>query len=162
MGAKKAADGGRPAALFSDLVRVETRLYNAVDDRLKADLGIGVGRYEILDCISTRDRCRVLDIADAIAMTIGAASKAVDRIHAAGLCTRTIDPADRRSSHLSLTPAGRRVLSRARRVVDDELRRRFDPVLSADEQQLLGAALAGMHRSLEQDPTTGGSGRRVR
>ena len=34
--------------VFTDLVRVETRLYNAVTERLKAAAGIGAGHFELL------------------------------------------------------------------------------------------------------------------
>jgi DNA-binding MarR family transcriptional regulator len=39
-------------------------------------------------------------------ITVGAASKVVDRVEAAGHCARQPDPRDRRSSLLVLTPAG--------------------------------------------------------
>ncbi|MFJ4633454.1 MarR family winged helix-turn-helix transcriptional regulator [Streptomyces sp. NPDC088847] len=150
------------ATLFSDLIRVETRLYNALDDRLKTELDSSLGRYEILDCVAAREKCRVHDVANTIAITVGAASKAVDRIEAAGLCVRTTDPGDRRSSHLTLTPAGEQLLARARVVFEDEMRRRVAGVLSADALYRLGAALAPLRRSLEADGTTGGTGRQVR
>jgi len=68
---------------------------------------------------------RVYDIAAELGITTGGVSKLVDRIEASGHCRRRPNPADRRSSLLELTPAGQRLLVRARDVVDDELDRRL-------------------------------------
>jgi DNA-binding MarR family transcriptional regulator len=51
--------------------------------------------------------CRVFDINEQLSITVGA-SKLVDRIEAAGLCRRRVNPDDRRSRFIELTPAGRR------------------------------------------------------
>jgi len=55
----------------------------------------------------------------------GGAGKLIDRIEASGYCRRRPNPADRRSSLLELTPAGRRLLADARTAFDDELERRL-------------------------------------
>ena len=34
--------------VFTDLVRAETRLYNAVAERVKAEAGVGAGHFEML------------------------------------------------------------------------------------------------------------------
>jgi len=34
--------------VFTDLVRVETRLYNAVAEHVKAEAGVGAGHFELL------------------------------------------------------------------------------------------------------------------
>jgi DNA-binding MarR family transcriptional regulator len=47
----------------------------------------------------------------------------VDRIEAAGLCRRRANPDDRRSQIIELTPAGRRLLAKATKTFEDELRR---------------------------------------
>ncbi|MEL4383306.1 MarR family winged helix-turn-helix transcriptional regulator, partial [Shewanella algae] len=51
---------------------------------------------------------RVLDVSEALAITIGAASKQIDRLERSGLAERRPHPHDRRSSLLSLTAAGAR------------------------------------------------------
>lgn len=100
-------------ALFTDLVRAETRLYNRVDARLRAEHGITLGTLEFLRIIDGRPACRVQDIAAEVDITIGATSKGVDRLEARGWCRREANPDDRRSSLLVLTPAGREALSAA-------------------------------------------------
>src|SRR3954471_19122108 len=94
--------------LFEDLVRAETRLYNAIDGRLRERHGVSLGQFELLQIIAGRDSCRVLDIVREVGITVGAASKAVDRLEGAGWCRRRVDEQDRRSSVLAVTPAGAR------------------------------------------------------
>ncbi|WP_033215349.1 MarR family winged helix-turn-helix transcriptional regulator [Kitasatospora phosalacinea] len=106
---------------FLDLVRVETRLYNAVNARLRAEQGLGLGQFEFLEIIDRVPGCRVLDIVGEVAITVGAVSKAVDRLVAAGWCERVAHPQDRRSSILRLTPEGEERLAAARPVVEDGL-----------------------------------------
>src|SRR5947209_216996 len=72
------------SALFHDLVRFEIELWNAVDARLRADCDLLLSRFEPLQVISRRSPCRVQDIADELSITVGGASKLVDRIEVAG------------------------------------------------------------------------------
>src|SRR3954471_23023948 len=102
-----------PGPVLIDLVRVETRLYNAVDARLKDAGGLTLPQLEVLTLIRDVPGCRVLDVSRTISITVGAASKGVDRLEEQGWCRRTVDPADRRSSTLSLTAAGSAAVDRA-------------------------------------------------
>src|SRR6478735_785926 len=95
-----------PGLVLIDLVSVETRLYNEVDARLKAAGGLTLPQLEVLTVIRDVPGCRVLDVARTISITVGAASKSVDRLEAQGWCRRAVDPADRRSSIVSLTTEG--------------------------------------------------------
>jgi MarR family transcriptional regulator, organic hydroperoxide resistance regulator len=122
-----AAPVGDPAPdlkiLFSELVRLETELWDAVEARLRKDHGVNLPTFEFVQVISRVPDCRVQDIAGELSITVGGTSKIVDRIEAAGLCARRANPVDRRSSIIELTAAGKRLLSRATVTVDDELRR---------------------------------------
>src|SRR5947209_11667491 len=95
------------AGLFSELVRLETELWNAVDGRLRADFNLPLARFEPMQVIARVPSCRVFDIASELSITIGGTSKLVDRIEASGHCRRLANPHDRRSSLIELTPAGR-------------------------------------------------------
>ena len=95
--------------LFSELVRLETELWDAVERRLRADHDLPLPNFEFMEVISRTPNCRVQDIAAEISITIGGTSKIVDRIEAAGHCTRRANPDDRRSSIIELTPAGKRL-----------------------------------------------------
>lgn len=76
-----------------------------------------------------RRTCRVQDVATDLVITVGGASKLVDRIEAAGLCRRRANPGDRRSSLVELTPTGERLLAEATAVLEDELQARITDVL---------------------------------
>ena len=120
-----------PGSVLIDLVRVETRLYNAADARLKDAGGLILPQLEVLSVIRDVPACRVLDVSRTISITVGAASKAVDRLEEQGWCRRTVDPADRRSSVLSLTDEGTAAVDRA------------TPVFEAATRDTLGALLSG-------------------
>jgi len=112
-------------ALFDQLIRFETELWNAVDARLRAEFDLPLSRLEPMQVIARRSSCRVYDIADELSITIGGTSKLVDRIEAAGYCVRRANPDDRRSSIIELTAAGRRILAKATKVFEEELRTRI-------------------------------------
>src|SRR6202167_3675585 len=90
--------------LFSDLVRSETELWNAVDARMRAEHDLPLHRFEPMQVIDSTRSCRVYDIAGAMALTTDGVSRLFDRIEAAGHCRRRPNPDDRRSSIIDLTP----------------------------------------------------------
>lgn len=135
---------------FLDLVRVETRLYNAVSARLRAEHGLVLGQFEFLQIIDRVDGCRVLDIVGELAITVGAVSKAVDRLVSAGWCVRVAHPQDRRSSVLRLTPEGEKVLGASRPVVEGALASLTRTVPAADIERL-ATTLAALRASLEAE-----------
>ena len=116
---------------FTDLVRVETRIYNAVDQRLKAETGLGAGTFELLRYVRDHPDARVADVAAAFAIGVGTTSKFVDRLETRGWMRRRPNPANRRSSLLALSPAGGSVVARA------------EPVWQAAVQAILGEAVTG-------------------
>ena len=128
-------------SLFSEMVRLEIELWNAVDNRLRTDLDLQLSSFEPMQVVARRGACRVQDIADEMAITVGGTSKLVDRLESAGHCRRSSNPDDRRSSLVELTPAGRQVLARAGDVIDDELEMRVGSVLSARSRHEFGVAL---------------------
>jgi DNA-binding MarR family transcriptional regulator len=107
--------------VFDDLVRFETDLWNAVDARLRSETGVPLGTFNLLLVVESTDDCRVNDIAQKLAITVGGASQAVDRIEQKGLCKRQHDSADGRSSIISITALGSRKLAEAGPVFDNEL-----------------------------------------
>ncbi|ROR38375.1 MarR family winged helix-turn-helix transcriptional regulator [Kitasatospora cineracea] len=133
-----------------DLIRVETRLYNAVSARLRAQQGLGLGQFEFLEIIDRVPGCRVLDLVAEVAITVGAVSKAVDRLVEAGWCERVANPEDRRSSLLRLTPEGEAQLAAARPVVEAESAALTASVPPEDLARL-ATTLAALRAGLEAD-----------
>jgi MarR family transcriptional regulator, organic hydroperoxide resistance regulator len=111
--------------LFSELIRLETELWDAVAGRLRADYGLPLQQFEFMQVIARTPNCRVQDIAAEISITVGGTSKIVDRVEAAGYCVRSANPSDRRSSILKLTPEGERLLAAATVTFEQELRARL-------------------------------------
>lgn len=123
--------------LFHQLVRFETELWNGVDARLRTDFDLPLSRLEPMQVIARHPSCRVNDIAEELSITIGGTSKLVDRIEAAGYCVRRANPDDGRSSVIELTAAGRRVLTKAAKAFEDELKTRIGSAVSARSLQQL-------------------------
>ena len=93
---------------FEALVRYETDLWNALDAFLRADHGLTLAHLEALRVVNRRNgACRVQDVANDLSITVGAASKLVDRLENTRLATRRSHPDDRRSSLINLTARGR-------------------------------------------------------
>lgn len=137
-----------PGATFIDLVRVETRLYNAVDARLKDAGGLTLPQLEVLSVIRDVPGCRVLDVSRTISITVGAASKAVDRLESQGWCRRAVDPTDRRSSVLSLTADGSAAVDRATPVFETATRDTLGAQLSGPDLERLAQLLRTLRAAL--------------
>ncbi|WP_454853451.1 MarR family winged helix-turn-helix transcriptional regulator [Promicromonospora soli] len=107
-----AGAGFEHARLVDDLVRVEVRLYTLLDARLRADHGHGLGRLDLLRTVAEVPDCRVSDVVRRLGITVGAASKAVDRQVRDGLVRRHANPEDGRSSFLEPPGQGGRCWTR--------------------------------------------------
>ena len=135
-------------ALFSDLVRLETELWDLVDGRLRRDHNLPLSWFEPLQVMERVDGCRVADIAAALSITVGGTSKLVDRIERAGLCARRPNPGDARSSLLALTPDGRRRLAAAQGSFEAELEAWLGAALSPERLDSLAATVRDVRRHI--------------
>ncbi|MFD5143610.1 MarR family winged helix-turn-helix transcriptional regulator [Streptomyces sp. NPDC058401] len=140
------------AQVFMDLVRCEIRLYNALGDRLRTEHGLTMGQFEFLRIIDGRAGCRVNDLAQEAAITVGATSKGVDRLEAAGWAVRRPHPGNRRSSLLELTPEGAALLAAATPTFEEGLRSLLAGPLTADSLEHLASTVALLRRTLEDAP----------
>jgi DNA-binding MarR family transcriptional regulator len=136
--------------VFDDLVRFETILWATVDGLLQEECGVGLASLNGMLVIDATPLCRVQDIAQAVAITVGGASQAVDRLETAGLCVRRANPSDRRSSIVELTPKGKQLLGIATPVFDREL----DRLVRAPLPGTALTDLAGALRVLRQSAAT--------
>ncbi|BDZ64546.1 MarR family winged helix-turn-helix transcriptional regulator [Agromyces mangrovi Wang et al. 2018] len=124
--------------ILDALVRLETDLWNAVEHELVRDGHVGLGTLLALRVLDRHDGAgRVQELSDELGVTIGAASKQVDRLERAGVAERRPNPADRRSSLVVLTDAGRAALASAETATRDVLRR-----LLGDDAELAGSLAA--------------------
>jgi len=133
------------------LVRFEASLWNMVEHELIAGGQVGLGTLMALRVLHRhRGTGRVNEISRELALTIGAASKFVDRLERDGLARRTPHPTDRRSSLVTLTNTGdaarqaaEHVAARAmtRLIGDDEAVGNATAALVVLESRLNAAAL---------------------
>lgn len=126
---------------FDVLVRYEVSLWDAVDRELDRRGLIGLAQLHALRLISGRDgRARVQDLTGDIGITVGAVSKLVDRLERDGLAERSPNPANRRSSLITLTAHGRECLLAASAVAQEVLGDAVDgedlPALTATLRRL--------------------------
>jgi MarR family transcriptional regulator, multiple antibiotic resistance protein MarR len=136
--------------IFTDLVRVETRLYNAVEQRVRAEASVAAGHFELLRYVRDHPDARVADLASAFAIGVGTTSKIVDRMEKQGLMERRPNPANRRSSLLALTPAGESAVSRAEPAWQAAIEEILGGAVTPDELTALSLALDGLRSDLEQ------------
>ena len=124
---------------LNDLVRLEIVLWNHIHASLQEKHDLSLAFFEVLYAIGQTEggSLRVGDIARALTITVGAASKLVDRIVAAGLVRRELDSEDRRASRLALTAAGKRGLEAASVTYASALSARLDKTLTQSEQRIL-------------------------
>jgi DNA-binding MarR family transcriptional regulator len=109
--------------LFTQLIRTEIVVWNALDDRLRSSVGVSVSQYQALAAVARHDgAARVHDISTELVITVGAGSKLVDRLERDRHAVREANPADRRSSLVVLTGEGREVLAIAVVAVEEQLR----------------------------------------
>ncbi|MHA7987549.1 MarR family winged helix-turn-helix transcriptional regulator [Rathayibacter sp. CAU 1779] len=141
--------------LLADLVFVQVEAFNAVDRRLRSELDMLLIEYLPLRVIDGTADCRVQDIARGVRITVGGASKSVDRLERRGWVERAANPNDRRSSIVRVTPRGARMLTEASAIVSDETSRRLTAALDASEIATLAAALARL-RVDEGEPAADG------
>jgi DNA-binding MarR family transcriptional regulator len=94
--------------LFTEFVRVEIDVWNRLDTHLKTLVGVTLPQLQALSAIAaTRGPLRIQEISTAMSITVGAASKVVDRLERDGLALRSAHPTDGRSSLIALTPLGK-------------------------------------------------------
>ena len=143
--------------LFSDVVRFEIELWDAVDARLKADCDLPLGRFLPMRVMAGRPGCRVQDIAGELRVTVGGISKVVDRVEAAGHCARRPNPDDKRSSLIHLTPAGEQRLAAAEAAFAAELDRLLGDALPAGGLADFAGVLARLRAALSDKLPSGRS-----
>lgn len=136
---------------FADLVRCETRLYNALNDRLRERHGIVTSQFEFLRFLREHPRARVADLAAEFAIGVGATSKGADRLEKQGWIVRQTNPADRRSSLLALTADGSQLLDAAETTFAAGLSELVEGALDQSTTAAAAQALRQLRSALERD-----------
>ena len=91
-------------AAFYGMLVVEWRISERLDAELQASAGLSLGRLELLMQLHLKDgRRRMSDLADALLLSRGGATRLVARAEEDGLVRREIPPDDRRATYAVLT-----------------------------------------------------------
>jgi MarR family transcriptional regulator, organic hydroperoxide resistance regulator len=134
--------------LFRDLVRLETDLWNRVDARVHREHGLPLAWLEVMQVVNTTPGRRVLDVAEALFITVGGASKVVDKVQAGGWCRRLPNPSDGRSSLIELTASGESLLAAANVTFGQALETYLGAAAPSDELTRLSDTLGRLRRHL--------------
>jgi DNA-binding MarR family transcriptional regulator len=142
--------------VFFDLTRVEMHLWDALEAELRAEIDVPLGRFEALLVMRRLGPCRVLDVSQELALSVGGTSKLIDKLETTGLCLRTPNPDDRRSSLITLSDDASGIIDRGEAVVESALRTRLGSHLSDDEIATLRCALRALRRAGNVAPSRSG------
>ena len=134
-------------AAFYGLLVVEWRISELLDAELQASVGISLSRFELLMQLHFKDgRRRMSDLADALLLSRGGATRIVARAEEDGLVRREIPRDDRRATYAVLTDAGRAAAERAYPAYLESVQRLFHTFVEDDEAEVL---VRVWHRVLE-------------
>lgn len=134
-------------SLFTALIRAEVRAWNSVETALsRAGNPLTLGRFLVLRTVRDTPACRIQEVASSQGITLGAASRLVDRLHRDGLITRTRCTHDRRATILTVTDAGLAHLEAAAQIVEAAQNNVFS-ALSAPQREQLAHALPSVGQS---------------
>lgn len=145
------SQGRKLDRFFDDLVRCETRLYNAVGEELRTEHGIATSQFEFLRYVRDHPGCRVADLATNFAAGIGAISKGCDRLVGRGWIRRSPNPADGRSSLLSLTSEGEALVADAESTFARCLKQLIMSAVDPEHFDAAGETLATLRGALERE-----------
>src|SRR5215207_1082298 len=125
-------------AAFYGLLVVEWRISERLDAQLQASAGLSLNRLELLVHLRFKDgRRRMSDLADALLLSRGGATRLVARAEEAGLVRREVPPDDRRATYAVLTDAGREAAERGFPVYVAAVQRLFHDFVSDEEAEIL-------------------------
>src|SRR5918998_1072091 len=134
-------------AAFYGMLVVEWRLSEPLDAELEAGGGVPLNRLELLLHLHWKDgRRRMSDLADALLLSRGGATRLVAKAEEEGLVRREIPPDDRRATYAVLTAAGRAVAQRGFPVYVEAVGRPFQDFVTDAEAEVL---VRGWNRVLE-------------
>ena len=125
-------------AAFYGLLVVKWRLAERLDAELEAGARVSLNRFELLLHLHWKNgRRRMSDLADALLLSRGGATRLVARAEEAGLVRRESPPDDRRATYAVLTEAGREATERGYPVYLEAVQQRFQDFVFDEEAEVL-------------------------
>jgi DNA-binding MarR family transcriptional regulator len=120
---------------------MNSRLLDAMSADMERRTGLPAAWFEVLVHLSVEDR-RMNELADALLLSRGGATRLVARMEEAGLVERKTPPSDRRATYAVITDAGRQAFERALPVHLELVEAGFGRHLEAGEAEVLIAVAA--------------------
>ena len=133
---------GTELAAWHGMLAAHAALIRDLDARLRAAHGLGVSEFDVLITLFNGPErgVRMTDLAKAIMLSPAGLTHMVTRLERDRLVERAVDPADRRSFLVRLTPAGRERLYAARATHNAVIRDRFTARLTRSQLDQLSSA----------------------
>lgn len=126
-------------------LRAQSELIRTLDRELEAEQGLPITFFDVLAQLTQAGgRLRMSELADAVLLSRSGVTRLVDRMERGGLVKREHCPTDRRAMYATITPAGKRALTKARPVHLRGVAEHFGRHLSDEEAKTLAAALGRM------------------
>lgn len=127
---------------------------NSVMDRVYARHGLRGGEFDVLTALRRALPPHALtpsELAESLMMSRAGMTKRLDRLEAAGLVERTLDPADRRSFRITLTRPGLELIDTALTEHAANLAR-LETALEPGERSVLEHSLRTLLRTVGEQP----------
>src|SRR5215208_3327507 len=125
-------------AAFYGLLVVEWRMRERLDAELGAAAGLSLSQLELVMQLHFKDgRRRMSDLAEALLLSRGGATRLVARAEEDGLVRREIPPDYRRATFAVLTDEGREAAERGFPVYVDAVQRLFQDFVTDEEAEVL-------------------------
>ncbi|NUR84710.1 MAG: winged helix-turn-helix transcriptional regulator [Nonomuraea sp.] len=118
------------------LHKVGVRNRRTLAERLAGETGLGLWEFAVLATLGDFGPAAQREVGGRLGLDPSDMVRLMDGLIDEGLATRDRDPADRRRYRLTLTPAGRDALDRARTVADDVERETLSPLSPAERVRL--------------------------
>jgi len=133
---------GTELAAWHGLLAAHATLIRELDGQLRAAHGLGVSEFDVLITLfnGAERGVRMTDLAKAIMLSPAGLTHMVTRLERDRLAERAVDPADRRSFLVRLTPGGRDRLDAARVTHNAVIRDRFTARLTRPQLHQLSIA----------------------
>jgi DNA-binding MarR family transcriptional regulator len=123
-----------------------------------ASIGLTTALFALLKVLGTREGAIQQELGSAMGVDPSTMVALVDQLETAGLAKRRPRPTDRRAREVVITPKGRRVLERARRLameVEDDVLRGLS---GAERRQMLALLRRALESAPPQSPWTAEEG----
>jgi len=139
---------GVELAAWHGMLAAHAALIRELDRQLRAVHALGVSEFDVLITLfnGAERGVRMTDLAKAIMLSPAGLTHMVTRLERDRLVERAVDPADRRSFLVRLTPDGRARLHAARETHNAVVRAQFTAKLNEGQLQQLASAWEALHR----------------